>query len=141
MKMKSETLFHEASIPGKGCALLAARDIKPGETILKESPLIVVPWWIRHSMFPAKEKKDWLTKAVRELTSDQRRNFFELHDSKVGEKDPKTIDGIWRTNNFALGPSGPKSDNGLFLQISRINHSCVPYAEFVWNEEIKIELE
>ena len=29
------------------------------------------------------------------------------------------MDGIWRTNNFALGQSGPRTDNGLFLRISR----------------------
>ena len=37
--------------------------------------------------------------------------------AEPGEK--PSIDGIWRTNNFALGPSGPKTNNGLFLKISR----------------------
>ena len=45
-------MFHEASLPGKGCGVVASRDIVPGELIIAESPLIVVPWWVRHSMFP-----------------------------------------------------------------------------------------
>jgi len=133
--MKSSPAYRESALPGKGCGVVAARNINIGELLLAESPLIVVPWWVRHSMFPAKEKKECLARAVRDLTPDQRKEFFNLHDSKVGENEPKTIDGIWRTNNFALGPSGPRSDNGLFLKISRFNHSCVPYAEFMWNEE------
>lgn len=131
----SSALYYESALPAKGCGVVAARLLKAGELLLAESPLIVVPWWVRHSMFPAKEKKECLARAVRDLTPEQRKEFFNLHDSKVGEHDPKTIDGIWRTNNFALGPSGPRSDNGLFLKISRFNHSCVPYAEFMWNEE------
>ena len=35
----------------------------------------------------------------------------------VGEE--KSEDGIWRTNNFALGCAGPRSNNGLFVQMSR----------------------
>ena len=67
-----------------------------------------------------KEKKDFLEKAIRDLSKEQKGKFFQLHDSKVGEKDEKTVDGIWRTNNFALGQSGSRSNNGLFLRISRL---------------------
>ena len=73
------------------------------------------------------------------MSNEERKKFFDLHDSKVGENEDKTIDGIWRTNNFALGTSGSKSDNGLFLRISRFNHSCVPTAEFVWNEKKRLQ--
>jgi len=37
----------------------------------------------------------------------------------VPEGAEKTISGIWRTNNFALGASGARADNGLFLLMSR----------------------
>ena len=87
--------------------------------------------------FAGQEKKLYLKRALMDVTSDERKKFFMLHDSKVGEKEEKTVDGIWRTNNFALGQSGSRSNNGLFLKISRFNHSCVPVAEFVWNEEKK----
>ena len=43
--------------------------------------------------------------------------------------------GIWRTNNFALGPSHTKVSNGIFPTIARFNHSCIPNAEFFWNDK------
>ena len=43
--------------------------------------------------------------------------------------------GIWRTNNFALGPSHSKCSNGVFPTIARFNHSCIPNAEFSWSEK------
>ncbi len=49
----------------------------------------------------------------------------------------KTAMGIWRTNNFCLGRSGPRADNGIFLELSRFNHSCMPNAEFHWNSVLK----
>jgi len=132
-------MYSETLLPGKGCGVVAVRDISPGELIIAETPLLLLPWWVRHSFFPGREKKIYLERCVKDFNSDQRKQFFQLHDSKVGENEEKTIDGIWRTNNFALGPSSPKCDNGLFLRISRFNHSCVPYAEFVWNEDRKVQ--
>ena len=89
--------------------------------------------------FLGREKRDFLERALRDMSKDQKRDFFSLHDSKVAENEEKTVDGIWRTNNFALGQSGSKCDNGLFLRISRFNHSCVPLAEFVWNAEKRLQ--
>ena len=51
-------MYHEESLPGKGCGVVASRDIEPGELIIAESPFIVLPWWIRHSMFPGKFSKN-----------------------------------------------------------------------------------
>ena len=90
-------------------------------------------------LFVGREKRDYLERALRDMSKDQKKDFFCLHDSKVSENEEKTVDGIWRTNNFALGQSGAKCDNGLFLRISRFNHSCVPVAEFVWNAEKRLQ--
>jgi len=137
MEKDQERSFEVAVIPRKGCGVVAKRDIKAGELLLRESPLVTVPWWVRHSAYPGKERKDCLKKQIREFSLGQRINYFSLHDSKVKEGEEKSIDGIWRTNNFALGGSGSKSNNALFYEISRFNHSCVPYAEFFWNECLK----
>ena len=45
-------MYSEVSLPGKGCGVVASRDIRPGELIIAESPLILLPWWVRHSLFP-----------------------------------------------------------------------------------------
>ena len=91
------------------------------------------------ALFVGREKRDYLERALKDMSKDQKKDFFCLHDSKVSESEAKTVDGIWRTNNFALGQSGSKCDNGLFLRISRFNHSCVPLAEFVWNAEKRLQ--
>ena len=78
---------------------------------------------------------------LRSLSAEQRAEFYSLADCKVEEGEShdvtfvykveegeeKSIDGIWRTNNFALGPSGPRTDNGLFPRISRCaTLFCIP---------------
>ena len=47
----------------------------------------------------------------------------------------KSAEGIFRTNNFALGPLTTTTAHGVFLLASRINHSCWPSCEVVWREE------
>ena len=51
-RREEERMYSEVSLPGKGCGVVASRDIRPGELIIAESPLIILPWWVRHSMFP-----------------------------------------------------------------------------------------
>ena len=60
---------------------------------------------------------------------------MSLSDCKAGENEEKSELGIWRTNNFALGRSHSKCSNGIFPTIARFNHSCIPSAEFCWNEK------
>ena len=37
---------------GKGMSVIAIRDISAGELLIAEEPLFVIPWWIRHSVYP-----------------------------------------------------------------------------------------
>ena len=39
--------FHSASLPGKGVGVVASRLLLPGELLLAEAPLLLVPWWVR----------------------------------------------------------------------------------------------
>ena len=135
--MVGTKLCREVELPGKGCGLVAVREIQPGELVARESPALVLPWWVRHSQYPARERREYLARNLLDLSPAQRRQFWALHDAKAGPGEGKTAEGIWRTNNFALGPSGPRCDNGLFLGISRFNHSCTPVAEFVWNSAVR----
>jgi len=129
-----EELFKEKELAGRGTGLVACCDLHPGLLLLAESPLLVVPWWQRLTQFNrTRERSELLSKQLLGLTKEQQEGFWKLADCKAEPGDNPSIDGIWRTNNFALGPSGPKTNNGLFLQISRFNHSCRPSAEFSWN--------
>ena len=78
-----------------------------------------------------------LMRLLDELTDEQEEAFYSLSDCKSEEGEEATEMGIWRTNNFALGRSHSKCSNGIFPKLSRFNHSCVPTAEFRWNERLK----
>jgi len=127
--------FVTKEIPGKGTGVVAVEDIQPGQLIIAEPPLFVVPWWVRHSLYPGKELDAALMRLLNDLSDEEEQSFYNLSDckSRVGEE--ATEMGIWRTNNFALGRSHSKCSNGIFPKLSRFNHSCVPTAEFRWNEK------
>jgi len=129
-----EELFKEVELAGRGTGLVAACDLQPGVLLLAEPPLLTVPWWQRLTQFNrSRERSELLSKQLLGLSKEKQEGFWRLADCKAEPGEEPSIDGIWRTNNFALGPSGPKTNNGLFLQISRFNHSCQPLAEFSWN--------
>jgi hypothetical protein len=50
---------------------------------------------------------------------------------------PKIIylDAILSTNVFSLSPDYPKSLARLFLNISRLNYSCVPNVDYSYNNK------
>ena len=91
-------------------------------------------FWLTLKFLIRNELEETLSRILDSLPEDKRCLFMSLSDCKVGEDEEKTELGIWRTNNFALGPTHSKCSNGVFATIARFNHSCLPSAEFVWNE-------
>ena len=51
-KKKEPDSFVVRELPGKGMGVIAVRCIDAGELLIAEEPLFVIPWWIRHSMYP-----------------------------------------------------------------------------------------
>ncbi|CAE8646324.1 unnamed protein product [Polarella glacialis] len=58
-----------------------------------------------------------------------RSKFWDLADTCAGEN-PRTAIGIARTNTISVGPS----EAGLFLDVSRFNHSCNPNVHHAFQE-------
>ena len=87
-------------------------------------------------MFSRRELKNYILQALDDLPDVEVDMFYNLSDCKKEEGEESTEGGIWRTNNFALGRSNNRSKNGIFPNLSRFNHSCVPSAEFRWNEKL-----
>ena len=50
--MPESGCYYCCELPGKGQGVVAARDVRAGELIIAEKPLIVLPWWIRHCLYP-----------------------------------------------------------------------------------------
>ena len=73
------------AVPGKGMGMFAARDVQPGELVLREAPLMVMTW--------DEEEDDKHAARVNALSESSRTTFFSLHD-KDASTEP-TAKGIW----------------------------------------------
>jgi len=108
-------LFLIKPVPEKGLGLVASRDIKPGQLVLSETALITA----------RREQSDDITvnqarqifRQVAILTVDQRKQMMSL--CCVSKK---SVLNVFRNNCIYVD----KIYSGLFLTLSRINHSCCP---------------
>ncbi|CAE7929762.1 ABCG15, partial [Symbiodinium necroappetens] len=109
----------------KGQGVLATQDIRPGEVLSCEKPLMRLTVNGRDS--------SWYDEAEEQFQrskEDVQRRIFYLADTF--SEGPKTLLGILRTNLF----SADESDDVLLCEMaSRFNHSCNANCEQVWNQE------
>ncbi|CAE7448121.1 ABCG15 [Symbiodinium sp. KB8] len=109
----------------KGQGVLATQDIRPGEVLSCEKPLMRLTVNGRDS--------SWYDEAEEQFQrskEDVQRRIFDLADTF--SEGPKTLLGILRTNLF----SADESDDVLLCEMaSRFNHSCNANCEQVWNQE------
>ena len=102
-------------VEGKGLGVVAARDIKPGQLICSESALIVTK--LEKSEILNVNKAREIYKQVARLTKVQKKQMMSLHCN--GER---SVLNIFKMNCIYVD-----DDNiGLYLLISRMNHSCCP---------------
>ena len=102
-------------VKGKGLGVIANCDFQPGQLILSETALIL----------SRQERSDSLTanqarqvfRQVASLTREQRLKMMDLHC--MGEK---KVLKVFSTNCIYVD----EMNFGLFLNLSRVNHSCCP---------------
>jgi hypothetical protein len=123
-------------IEGKGLGTVATQDIEAFTLLYAESPAGIAienPRQLHITMVSIAE-------ACRKMGLDIRARFDALHE---GSRPFQTREmGIWKANAFLWDPvEDRKSFSAIFLNISRINHSCLPNAEYQQNfKEGKMEL-
>ncbi|MEW5308705.1 MAG: hypothetical protein WDW38_000643 [Sanguina aurantia] len=66
------------------------------------------------------------------LDPTQRDAYYQLCDCRHTDG-PVSARGIFLSNNYGLG--NPASEAGVFLTISRFNHSCSPSCTHVWDPQ------
>jgi hypothetical protein len=74
-----------------------------------------------------------IIKELENPSKDHQQTFFALHNAYGSSHSPSLP--IARTNVLPLGSGAP--EGGLFLQESRINHSCIHNAQNTWNANIE----
>lgn len=128
--------FQQIPIEGKGLGIVATRDLKCGDMIIEEVPLLqydkdhemLMEILTRSSSIPEFVKPQWAR-----LSEKQREQVMELHD----QCSEKTLSGIMRTNALARGVEGTGSL--ICPVISRFNHSCAPNCQHAWDEAAGLE--
>jgi hypothetical protein len=121
-------LYTIKPITGKGLGFIAASKISKGTRILLEVPLFKTP----DSTEDIGSAEIIVLREVKSLTKDQQRAFFALQNVQGRNKCTPVL-GIAITNMLPLGGS---NNGGLFLEASRINHSCQPNAQHAWNDDL-----
>ena len=115
-------LYAIQPITGKGLGFVATSQISKGTRILLEAPLFKMPG----TADDISSAEIIVLRQVKSLVRDQQRAFLALQNVQGRKCSP--ILGIVITNMLPL--SGSNSNNGgLFLEASRINHSCQPNAQ------------
>jgi len=145
------TMYVEEEVNGKGIGCIASEEILPGCLVLRETPCLYLS--------PEEEEGSSVLqrtlRAFSVMTSEDQESYLQLANmfdkdesewSDTARKDmenihseletqpltgllPSDIITIWQiklTNGF---------HNGVFLKMSRFNHSCWPNAEYFWNAD------
>jgi hypothetical protein len=115
-------------VPSRGQCLIATSKIHKGTRILLEAPLFKVP----RDEPDLQAVNGHIIRALKSLDRDHQRAFFSLHNTYGRSHSPFL--GIARTNVLPLGSKA--REGGLFLEASRINHSCRNNAQNTWNANI-----
>lgn len=125
-----ESSFEVVDMSGKGQGMVAKRKLYPGEVIMTEKPLIVVP----DKIFEDHEKTDaFIERKINQMSCEDRETFLNLSDCRNHE-DPQYC-GRFYTNAMNYG-----GDAALFPKMAMANHSCRPNAEFIDRTDIGLQL-
>jgi hypothetical protein len=124
-RLKISDYLEIVPIKGKGLGVIALKDIPAYTTIHKEFPAAVA------ERFPTEiETYSSISEACRQLAPRIRTQFETLHQgTNLGDSQDVRI---WNANNFHWADRRlkPGSYGAIFLNLSRINHSCLPNAEY-----------
>ncbi|MCJ1455194.1 hypothetical protein MMC28_005548, partial [Mycoblastus sanguinarius] len=120
-----EPLFTIKSSPGKGLGFFATRDISQGTQILEETPLFIIA---------NNNNEHEIVHKFQALSLAQKCQFMDLN---CPDSTKDNIISRFKGNAFRIG-SGMTS--AVFVNASRINHSCVPNTRFYFDEFTKRQI-
>jgi len=137
-KPRRPDLHEVRTTPDMGQGVFAKHNIKRGELIFSERPLLVAPNW---TSAKAKEHYSWyqaqqvqmfefeklLSFAVQRMREKERALYMALHNAHTADGTGPLL-GIMRTNAFELcdlGMGGPLDYSAVCSLASRINHRYI----------------
>jgi hypothetical protein len=120
--------WESKDIPGKGKGLIVTQDIAPGTLLISEAPILTTDVVTSFDMDITESD---LKSALAKLSSEAQESFRSLHNNYAAEDPKHPLSGIVRSNAYPLGAGAEVG--GVFPDISRINHSCLPNTVQYWN--------
>ncbi|KAL8675479.1 MAG: hypothetical protein Q9168_000180 [Polycauliona sp. 1 TL-2023] len=120
---------HVQNIPRKGKGWIAKHLITPGTLIFAERPFFSVENIEANRNSAATQAR--IIDAVEHLTRARQAKYSKLAQPFHGRRMDDWVE-IFHGNNFQM-TTGRRQTQGIFLEASRINHSCIPNAWFNWN--------
>lgn len=103
---------------------IANRNIKAGELILKETPIVTL----------RERRREQLKRRLLALTASQRASYYSRFNLTPLDPQYSAIKSFC-INSTRLGSSRGSSKRGLFMKGSRFNHSCRPNCHHYWDQE------
>ncbi|POS69422.1 hypothetical protein DHEL01_v212184 [Diaporthe helianthi] len=100
--------------PGKGWGAFATRHLAPGDPVFTERPTAVIQ---KHASLITQTD---IFNSMRHLSQSERQQVRYL----TGSRDSISLVDLFRESEFTLSVNPPA--HGMFLVLSRFNHSCVP---------------
>ncbi|KAJ3145411.1 hypothetical protein HDU86_000932 [Geranomyces michiganensis] len=98
----------------KGLGCFALQDLPAGQLLIAEEPILTLP-----NTYPKRLVGRKIEQLASQLPQAAKDDYFSLASSHV---DYQGAESIWYTNSIDMGDS--KDRIGIFLVISRFNHSC-----------------
>ena len=123
-------VIFEVKQSANGMGMFALKDIPPGQIILREKPLIVMP----DKVFSCEDSdyiEAWLDKRLNKMSSEDRQKFYDLSDCRSD----KTTLGIFFTNDMNFVDDSA----ALFPTMARVNHACRPNADFITRKFLGVQ--
>ncbi|KAJ6593425.1 hypothetical protein B0H19DRAFT_917505 [Mycena capillaripes] len=134
--------FRMTTIPGKGLGLVSTRDLRMGDLILTERPLLisargmelVFPPNFTHEQrlqYTLNELERYLQIALGRMRPDAKAAYMALQNSHTEDGSGPAV-GIMRTNGLCIDGLRPGMEEQVDMysatckEISRLNHSCAP---------------
>ncbi|CZR65175.1 uncharacterized protein PAC_15075 [Phialocephala subalpina] len=117
-------LLEIVPIDGRGFGTIATQEIKPYTLIFSESPVGIA----QYNPLDRYQEQVSIAAAHSAMSFGQKAGFDSLHEG-VRPFSTKEM-RIWNANCFMYDSVGSNSTSAVFLDMSRINHSCIPNAEY-----------
>ena len=127
----SDEVLFQIKQCSNGMGMFALQDIFPGQIILREKPILVMP----DKVFSSDDQdyiEAWLDKRLNEMSCPDRQAFYDLSDCRSVEK---TTLGIFFTNDMNFVDESA----ALFPIMARVNHACRPNADFITRKFLGVQ--